>query len=377
MARTSRAYQTWELAANGLRLCELTTASGKTLEFTRNSYAEAQCTISHQDTAAQLLLDALATCIPTLRVWRFVPPFTAPGSLVFNGYLAPFGESSEEESTLGLVFRSPFARYLGDGQDRGRFTAASVAFAATDAGQIAKSLLTTANTDSYAGLATTGTIEATVTRDRTYQFSNVGQAIINLTNVQSGFDFAETFMDSGTTLAEFSVHATLDSSRPNAKFEYGADTLNNVRSMTRTTQPPINVAVVLGANGLSGTATDAGSVATYGKWYVQQSASDVTEQATLDAKAQALLRPAPVKTITFVPEYALESCPQPWDDFWIGSAVPFFARRYALSENTTVRINGARVVVDENGFEATEISDPLTPEDEAGIKAALSVEVAN
>lgn len=365
----------WEFCDGaGVRLCEAATVSGRVLNYARNSYAEAQCTLSHGDEAAALLLAALSTGIPTLRVWRFVPPYST-GSLIFRGYLAPFQENAEETAMLTPVFRSPFARLIGDGSNRGRFTAASVPFTATDAGQIAKSLIDTTNADSYTGIATTGTIETTVPRDRGYQFANVGQSIVSLTNVINGFDFQETFVDSGTTLAEFSVHASLDEARPEARFEYGADTMNNVRSMSRTTQPPINRAAVLGANGLYGLASDAGSIETYGLWPIQVSASDVTEQTTLNAKAQALLRPNLVKTVEFTPDYALESCPQPWDDFWIGSAAPFFARRDALLEDLSVRVNAARIVVDENGFEATEIPHPETPDEEADIKANLSVEI--
>lgn len=375
MARNARPIHAWLLCDQaGSALAELTTAAGRTLTYTRNSYAESTFTLSHEDDAAQLLLDALASGIPTLKVYRRAPG-DSTFTLRFNGYLAPFTEQAEEQATLSLVFRSPFARLSGDGSERGRFTAASVPFTAQDAGQIAKSLIDTTNADSFTGLATTGTIETTVSRDRTYQFANVGESIVNLTNVQNGFDFDETFVASGTTLAQFNVHASLDQTRPTALFQYGPETINNVRSMSRTTQPPINSVVVLGANGLFGVASDAGSIATYGKWYTQVSASDVTEQATLNAKAMALLRPDPVKTVEFQPDFALESCPQPWDDFWIGSGVPFYARRGALEEDVTVRINSVTVPVDENGFEATEISDPLTPEEEASIKANLSVEV--
>lgn len=382
MARLERPYQAWEICdANGARLAELTTAAGRTLAYKRNSFAEASFSISHEDDAAALLLDAYATGVPTLKVWRFVPPYIEPAALIFNGYLAPFSETVEETAILSPVFRSPFAQLLGDGSNRGRFTAPSVSYVTQDAGQIAKDMIDDRNADSYTGLATTGTIDATVSRDRTYQFANVGQAIINLTNVINGFDFQETFVDGGTTLAEFSVHTTLDEARPAARFEYGTETMNNVRSMSRTTQPPINVSIVLGANGAYGFAFDATSISTYGRWYVQYSASDVTEQSTLDDKSEALLRPAPVQTISFVPEYALESCPQPsfgiegQGDFWIGSACPVFARRGAFNVDTSARINAARVVVDENGFEASEIPDPLLPDEEATIRASLTVEV--
>lgn len=335
------------------------------MSFKRNAYAEATCTISHEDDAAFDLLNAVAnTGMPTLRCYRRADN-ESRATLRFNGYLAPFQEDIEEAATLSLTFRSPLGRLTGDGSDRGRFTAANVVFVATDAGQIAKSLIDTTNSvDGPTGLATTGTIEVTKSRDRTYQFANVGEAVTNLTNVLDGFDMYEAFVDDqGATLAALNIVAAQGQLRDATRFEYGADTLSNVRSLTRTTQPPINVAQVLGANGLVSTQPDAASITKYGVWMTQASASDVSEQATLDDKAKALLRPNPVKTINFVPDFGLGNCPRPWDDFWLGDTVHFFARRGALSEDVQVRVNGVTVTIDDNGFETTEIPDDSLPGD--------------
>lgn len=361
--------------STGAALAELTTALGRAITFKRNHYAEAVATIAHEDEAASLLWNALLnTGVPTLTCWR---RYRTAGTLpIFRGYLAPFAENAEEAARLNLVFRSPFGRLLGDGPDRGRFTGPSVSYAATDAGTIASGLLATTNADSPTGLVA-GTVAPTVTRTRAYQFANVGQAIVGLSNVLDGFDFEEEFVDDGANLAQFNVHASLGSIQAGARFEYGPDTLNNVRSVSRTTQPPINVVTVIGANGLYVTVTDAASIARYGKWPLQVSASDVTELATLTAKAQALLRPSPVRTVEFAPEFGLPSCPVPFDDFNVGDTVPFYARRDALAEDVSVRLNGLRVVVDEDGSETAEIEDPSTPDAEATIRAGMSVEVVS
>jgi len=359
----------WVLAdSSGSALAELTTASGRAITYRRNTYAEAVCSLSHEDEAATLLWNALRqTGVPTLRCYR-------DGTLRFNGYLAPFSEQAEEAALLSLVFRSPFARLLGDGNERGRYTAASVIYTNTDAGAIATGLLTTTNTDGATGLAV-GSVEATKTRDRQYQFANVGQAIQNLTRVLDGFDFKEEFVEGGATLAEFDVYTELGSERLASRFEYGPATLNNVRAMSRTVQPPINRARVLGANGLYSQQTDAASIAKYGLWPVQVAASDVTEQLTLDDKALALLRPDPIRTVTFSPEFGADNCPLPFDDFDIGDTVPFYARRGALTESVNVRVNGFRVVIDEDGSESAEIEDPSAFDSEATIPAEMSVEV--
>jgi hypothetical protein len=205
--------------------------------------------------------------------------------------LAPFDEQLEEGAQLNLTFRGPFTRLIGYGQSRGRFTAASFTRTATDAGQIAKALI-----DTYgigAGVATTGTITASKTRDRAYQYANVGEAIVNLTRVFDGFDFEVIPIEyTGGNIGQLVVYAAQGSDRTSTvRFQYGPGTLANCRSVNRQIEPPINTARVIGANGLVGLKTDAGSIATFGEMWVQENASDVGEQATLDDKAQALLRP--------------------------------------------------------------------------------------
>lgn len=366
------ALWTWLLCdASGSPLAELTTAAGRTITYRRNYYAEAACTIAHEDDAAALLLLALHDGGARLKCYRWTDGSTT-GTLRFNGYLAPFTEAAEEASSLSLVFRSPFGRLIGDGSNRGRFTEATVPFTAQDAGNIAASLINTANATAPTGL-TVGAIEATVLRDRTYQFVNVGEAVVNLTAVLDGFDFEEVFTESGST---FNVYAELGQDRPAALFQYGPDTLNNVRSVTRTTQPPINAVRVLGANGLSsGWITDAASIATHGRFEFQSSASDVTEQATLESKAQALLRPAPIKTVQFTPELGLENCPAPFDAYNVGDTVRFYARRDSFTEDVSARIDGFRVAISEDGYEESEISDPSSADSESVIGAVVAVEV--
>jgi hypothetical protein len=366
---------TWLLCdAAGSALAELTTATARSLTFRRNTYGEATLTLSHDDEACQLLLTAQQnTGMPTLRCYRRGNLDTA-GILRFNGYLAGLTESLEDSAALTAVFRGPFGRLTGDGPDRGRFTLASAAAAQVDAGQIAKSLIDAANGDGFTGLATTGTIQATKLRDRLYQYSNIGEAIINLTEILDGFDFEELYTEGGVTLALFYVYAAQGQDRPAARFEYGPETIANVRSVQRTTQPPINVARVLGANGLTGTAQNATSITKYGAWWTQQSAADVVEQLTLNDKAQALLRPNPVKTIQFVPDLAIS--PLPWDDFWLGDTIRFYGRRGAFTEDLTVRVNGVTVVIDDNGLEQTEIDQDdmaLLESDPAGAAYAQAI----
>jgi hypothetical protein len=337
----------------GVNLAELSTGAGRTLTFARNATPEAHVTISHDDVAAAMLFTALRNGIPKLRAYR-------NGTLRFHGDLAPFDEQLEEGAQLNLVFRGPFSRLIGYGQSRGRFTAASFTRTATDAGQIAKALIDTYGTG--AGVATTGTITASKTRDRAYQYANVGEAIVNLTRVLDGFDFEVLPTEySAGNIGQLVVYAAQGSDRTSTvRFQYGPGTLANCRSVNRQTEPPINTARVIGANGLVGLKTDAGSIATYGEMWVQESASDVSEQTTLDDKAQALLRPDPIKVVSFTPEPDL--APSPWDDYWLGDTVSFFGRRGAFYEDATMRVDKITVVIDDDGNEAVEVERPGTLE---------------
>jgi hypothetical protein len=332
----------------GHGVAELSTGAGRTLTFSRNAYPEATVTISHDDDVATVFFNALRNGTPTLRAYR-------DGVLRFHGELAPFSETLEDAAQLSLLFRGPFARVIGYGQSRGLFINRS--FTATDAGQIAKGLI---DNTFASGVATTGTIEATKVRDRTYQFANVGEAVTNLTRVLDGFDFEVTPIEYASgKIGQFNVYASQGADLSGTvRFQYGPGTLANVRSVSRQIEPPINYARVLGTNGRLGIKNDAVSIAKYGYWTVQESMSDVAEQTTLDDKAQALLRPDPIKIVAFSPDPTL--APLPWDDYWLGDTVSFFGRRGAFVEDVTARINKITVVIDDEGNEAAQVEQPGT-----------------
>lgn len=378
----AQASWTWQLCdASGTPLGELATATGRSIAYKRNQFSEATCSLSHEDDMASILLAALAVSgPPTLRAIRF-PAGSTTGVQRFGGYLAVSADELAEQATLSLTFRSPFGRLVGDGQGSGRYTAALAPFPATDQGAIAKSLIDTTNTDGATGLTTASSYAATKTRDRTYQYQNVGQAVMDLSALLDGFDFDETW-DTATGIALFNMYAQQGSDRSSTvQFNYGPQTLSNVSQVSRTVSPPWNRITVLGANGLSSVYNgDGASQAQYGLWPVLQSATDVLEQATLDDKARALYRPRPVKTMSFTPELGAgegEACPKPWDDWWIGDTVKFYGRRGAFSESVNVRINAATIAIDDNGMETSEVPDPTDPEADAVARALLQVEVTS
>lgn len=216
-----------------------------------------------------------------------------------------------------------------------------------------------------------GDVVATVTREQTYEYANIGEAIISLTQMLDGFDFEEVFVENGEVLAEFHVYARMGS-EVDARFEYGPATLANCRGVSRATSQPANGVRVIGATGL---VSVLGATNNYGQWFYQLSATNIEEQESLDNKAYGVLRPDPIRTLSFTPEYGLDNCPKPWDDFWIGDTVQFYGRRDSFEEDTSLRVNAITVVVDDNGNETAEIPDPLTPGEEAALRATLEGEV--
>ena len=337
-------------AGNGL--AEVRAAA--TLTFVRNGAASVEFAIDLEDTTASDLVATLRNGIPKLRAYR-------GAALVFNGQWSPMEEESTDSdqptAELRATFRSPF-----DVLTR-RFTAATVPFVAQDAGTIARSLITTANTAAATGL-TLGTTIATQTRDRTYEHKQVAEAIVELTAVDGGFDFVERFVDEGVVLAAFDVVIRQGEDQVDAVFEHGPGTLANVVRVVRRWLPPVNRARVLGEGGIAGEKSNAASIATYGEWWPTSipTASGVVEQATLDDKAIALLRPTPLEIVEFDPNPVL--APQPWDDYWLGDSVPIRCRFGSLSFETTARINSIQITLDEEGNEASHTLTFENPTDE-------------
>lgn len=300
--------------------------------------------LRHDDDAAAELFAALPNGIPQARYYR-------DGTLRFSGLWCPQRETAgEDDSLVEAEFRSPFARL------ERRFLEAETVYTGQDAGLgIAWDLIADQNALSATGLIQ-GDIDATVNRDRTYEAGKqVAEAVVQLTEVDGGFDFIETFLDptvSGGALAEFNVHAALGSDRTDTvRFEYGPGTLANCLSVERTIELPVNRVVVIGGEGtVPAVAQDAASIAIYGRYMAVEQHSDVTIQSTLQEKADGLLQPDPIEVVTFEPDPA--TAPQPFDDYDVGDTAGFLARDGALQIDAAQRIDAFEIDIDENGNES-------------------------
>lgn len=167
-----------------------------------------------------------------------------------------------------------------------RYTAAEVIFSATDAGQIAWSLINTTQVASDFGI-TEGTIEATQNRDRTYNNQNIGDAIINLSNVINGFDFEIN------TSKVFNVSANIGVDRTNLVLDYGRN-IQSIR-ITEDFSSPANRAIELGDSGDFSTPLrverdDLTSQGLYKLREAVENEMEISESTTLEDKGDALLR---------------------------------------------------------------------------------------
>lgn len=169
-----------------------------------------------------------------------------------------------------------------------RYTGANDRYSATDAGAIAWDLIDTTQgaTNGDYGI-TQGTIETTTPRDRSYQNKNIMEAIIQLSEVEGGFDFEITH---GKV---FNVYERKGRDLSGAQVFDWASNIEEVRLLTEDFSRPANEAIVLGAgfgsSQLRRVRSDTSSQAVILLRQQRANEVDVSETGTLDAKGDALI----------------------------------------------------------------------------------------
>jgi hypothetical protein len=378
-------YQFILVDGDGQELDELThVATGKKVTYQRNWYSEASCTIDVEDDAALLLREAERTGWPRMKVYRRGAA-ASTATTVFYGELLPTQAQADVGSTLQLSARSPFGRVLGTGNGTGFTSIIDVStVAGSDAGLYAHYwILVPGLLGSPSNLArlAAGNLEYTKTLGpRFYKAGqNVGEVVVDLASALDGFDFKERFIDDDNTsfdgwgvMAYLDIYASLGEYRPDARFEYGHDTLGNLSAVSQTKSPPITAVFLMGGNGLIAAAGDMDALARYGGWPLTRTYSAITDQTLLNDRATALLRPYPIITVDMTPG---PEAPRPFDDFDVGDTCPVYIDRGYIQVDRDVRLNGFTIVIDEDGHEAAEIPDPLLPDEEAYVRANLEIEV--
>jgi hypothetical protein len=312
-----------------------------TMTFTRNVPPLLQPILDLEEDAAATLVTALASGMPRLKAYR-------GGVLIANAPWAPMVETVPDGEPklcqLAGAFRGPAAIL------EQRFVSEAVSFPATDAGTIAWSLITTSHVEDLPTGLRLGTILPSLTSDQEYAVNKkISEAIDDLTQLDGGPDIDVTPVDEGSICGAFNVYAQQGNDvTSTAIFECGPNTLGNVSGLTRQTTYPVNRVRVIGADGVFGEATNDISRAKYGTFMPDPvQALDISDQATLNARAEALIRPDPVRVISFTPDPAL--APQPWDAYWLGDTTTFNANYGSVRESLTPRVNTIVVAIDIEG----------------------------
>ena len=237
-----------------------------------------------------------------------------------------------------------------------RFTSKMVQYDQIDAGQIAWDLIDDTQNDSggYGGLGiTAGTIATTMNRDRTYYNQNIGEAIVNLANVISGFDFEIT------DDKEFNVYTVKGEDKSeDVVFNLGI----NVKEMDIKEDfiTPVNRAIILGE------ATDEDELQrverentdfmkTYRLREQLLSEMDITDLATLQNKGDALLRKYQLPLITLTMNILESSAPNV-TDFALGDLIRVVAQKGFYDINKDYRVFGYEVSLGDKNEEALKLT---------------------
>lgn len=183
------------------------------------------------------------------------------------------------------------------------------------------------------------TVENGGERNITYQqFQNIGQAILNMANVENGFDFR---LDPATML--FNMYYSLVGAdvpgmtirgrgqhRGNTVFGYkwGPQNLSKLKRF-KDGSKVVNDMYVLGQVGL-GKQEEPGSINEYGKFSGQTSLSDVVSPTILAAYAAAQValysQPIAIHTFDVMPYSNQIYVPQPFVDYDVGDIVGLVSR---------------------------------------------------
>lgn len=232
-----------------------------------------------------------------------------------------------------------------------RRTALSQTYSSTDAGAIAWDLIDTSQslTDGDFGI-TQGTIETTVSRDRSYFNQNIMEAIINLSKVVNGFDFEIT------PNKVFNVYARKGQDKSStAVFQYGV----NFKSFGFDSDfgSPCNEARAVGEgfgpNRLNTTSVNTGSRSSIGLRQQVTIEEDVSVLSTLQDKSDELVndRSVPINTINFV--QAQTTNPR-LGTLVTGDVVRIRAEVGIIDVDNVYRIYGINIKVDQRGNERIE-----------------------
>lgn len=334
----------------GTLLSVLTGVTSRHLAFKRSNVAEAtgEFDLAHED--AYTIIAAMRDSMPILRCFHVEQANAAEVAVTvvrFAGIVLPLEENAEA-GTLKLT-----ARGVGERLEGRQVGSPDLVWARdnTDVGDVLAELLDDANTEQYTGIEL-GEVESSIALDVEYEGKPVADVFNELTGVQGGPDIeivpVADDTGQGAQLGRLEVYASQGQYRDEAVFGYGKDTVANCTDATRQTTRPANRVIVYGDEGTSGFAEDIASQDKYNLWTVTESMGDVVDVGVLDARAEALLQPEPVRFVSFQPDPAHENVPLPFAHYWLGDTVPLTVRKGAFEHDGIVRIDGIDIDIDDD-----------------------------
>lgn len=190
-------------------------------------------------------------------------------------------------------------------------------------------------------------------RTRTYpRYSNIGQAIQELSDVENGFDY---WVDPSTRQVNLVAPPGRGSTKADLLFAYntGPENIQTLRRSIDGTKV-VNKIFVQGRYGTS-TAQNSTSQSTYGRMEDVMGLSSVTDKGILDAMAaiETTLRGTPRELIQIVP--VANSWPRPFGDYNLGDTIKVIAHDPSTGNtivNQSVRVFGFEIAVDDLGNES-------------------------
>lgn len=234
-----------------------------------------------------------------------------------------------------------------------RYTAQQVRFDQIDAGEIAWDMINTTQSEAHGDMGIVrGNIEETMRRDREYYNQNIGEAIVNLSNVISGFDFEIT------DEKEFNVYPVKGQDKSDEiVFELGM----NVKEMDIKEDfvNPVNRAIILGE------ATDESELQrverenedfmkTYRLREGLISEMDIAGLATLQDRGDAMLRKYQLPLMTLDMK-VLESSAPNITDFSLGDLIRVIVEKGLYNINKEYRVFGYELTLGEKNEEALKL----------------------
>lgn len=245
----------------------------------------------------------------------------------------------------------------GFGALNGRYRMQPVTFTQYFPRDIVDALVLTENSMSATGLRVAAGVGGPP-RDRTYEVGKcVGEAVLQLAEVDDGFWFRVDPVDAGSVFSEFVVLYPSSGGDSGAVLGWGEGTVGNLASVEVSVMPPVNYVLAFGAgDGDSQLYLSIGngdSIAEHGLLEAVITHTDVSEESTLTAHARDALRPTEQVSVRLDAASIQANTPRPWDDFDVGQTMSIVLRGQTptLRRTGSFRVTSFTVKVGDDGVE--------------------------